>query len=337
MNRLVVILSLFLLVSCKKDNSETMFSLMGEAQGTTYGIKYISEKERITKTEIDSIFQKIDASLSTYKPDSDISKINAGDTTVVVDEHFKKVLEASKEIYQASNGIFDPTIGTLVNAWGFGPKKSIKNITPKQIDSLLHYVNFQNISLTKNKTIRKKYLEMYLDFNAIAQGYSVDVVLDFLIKKGIKNALVEVGGELKSVGSNTINHKKWSVGIDDPTQTPENRKLIAKINLENLGMATSGNYRKIKIDSLTGKKYVHILNPKTGYPEQTNILSATVVAPSTALADGYATTFMLFSLNQTQEFLKNHPELYVMVVYQNNKGGIEIFQSENFKNLQATN
>ena len=320
-----------LFISC--DKTTDFYTIQGEAQGSTYSIKYIASEEKVTKNQIDSLLTAFDLSLSTYRPDSKISKINAGDSTVVVDDFFTETFQLSNQIYKETNGLFDPTIGVLVNAYGFGPNKKHQDLALKQIDSLLQFVGFNKIALNANKTISKKYKETFIDFNAIAQGYSVDVVVNYLKSKGIENAIVEIGGELFALGKNTIDNKNWVVGIDDPLQKPEERTLIAKVNLENLGMATSGNYRKVMIDEKTGKKFVHIINPKTGLAQKNNVLSATVLSKSSGLSDGYATAFMLMSLEESKVFLQKHPELYVMLLYSDSDNKMQQFTTENFNSL----
>lgn len=320
-----------LFISC--DKTTDFYTIQGEAQGSTYSIKYIAIEEKVTKNQIDSLLTAFDLSLSTYRPDSKISNINTGDSTVVVDEFFAETFQLSNQIYKETNGLFDPTIGVLVNAYGFGPNKKQENLSQKQIDSLLQFVGFDKITLNSNKTISKKYNQTFIDFNAIAQGYSVDVVVNYLKSKGIENAIVEIGGELFALGKNTIDNKNWVVGIDDPLQKPEERTLIAKVNLENLGMATSGNYRKVMIDEKTGKKFVHIINPKTGLAQKNNVLSATVLSKSSGLSDGYATAFMLMTLEESKLFLQKHPELYVMLLYADEANKMQQFTTENFNSL----
>ena len=320
-----------LFISC--DKTSDFYTIQGEAQGSTYSIKYISNEEKVTKNQIDSLLTAFDLSLSTYRPDSKISKINSGDSTVVVDDFFTETFQLSNQIYKETKGLFDPTIGVLVNAYGFGPNKKHQDLSQKQIDSLLQFVGFNKIALNSNKTISKKHQETFIDFNAIAQGYSVDVVVNYLKSKGIENAIVEIGGELFALGKNTIENKNWVVGIDDPLQKPEERTLIAKVNLENLGMATSGNYRKVMIDEKTGKKFVHIINPKTGLAQKNNVLSATVLSKSSGLSDGYATAFMLMSLEESKVFLQKHPELHVMLLYADANNKMQQFTTDNFKKL----
>lgn len=320
-----------LFVSCEKKSD--FHIIQGEAQGSTYSIKYIANEEKVSKIEIDSLLTAFDLSLSTYRPDSKISKINSGDSTVVVDEFFTETFQLSDQIFKETNGLFDPTIGVLVNAYGFGPNKKQQDLSQKQIDSLLQFVGFDKIALNPNKTISKKHQETFIDFNAIAQGYSVDVVVNHLKSKGIENAIVEIGGELFALGKNTIDNKNWVVGIDDPLQKPEERTLIVKVNLENLGMATSGNYRKVMVDEKTGKKFVHIINPKTGLAQKNNVLSATVLSKSSAISDGYATAFMLMSLEESKAFLQKHPELHVMLLYSDSDNKMQRFTTENFNSL----
>jgi len=327
--RLFIVL---LFVSCQQ-KEEQFYVIQGEAQGSTYSIKYIANEDVVSKAQIDSLLTAFDNSLSTYKPTSLISKINQGDTTIVVDDWFVETFKASNQIYKETNGLFDPTIGVLVNAYGFGPNHERKKLNQFQIDSLLNFVGFDKVTLNSDRTISKKHQETYFDFNAIAQGYSVDIVTDFLQSKGIQNAIVEIGGELFALGNNTIDSKDWVVGIDNPLQSTEERELITTVKLKNLGMATSGNYRKVQIDSITGEKFVHTINPKTGKPQKSNVLSTTVLAPNCIMADGYATAFMVMNLEEGKQFAKKHPELYVMILYADENNQMQRFQTENFKTL----
>lgn len=324
---------IFLVTSCQHEKQEKIFVVQGEAQGSTYAIKYISNKEVVQKESIDSLLFVFDMSLSTYRPDSKISKMNAGDSTIKADDFFLETFSTSQKIYRETKGFFDPTIGVLVNAYGFGPNQMKINLNQSKIDSLRQFVGFDKVQLNENKTISKQYQQTYLDFNAIAQGYSVDVVSNFLKSKGIQNAIVEIGGEIFAFGKNSIENKSWVVGIDDPTQTPAERTLIAKIRLDNLGMATSGNYRKVKTDSLTGEKYVHIINPKTGLSQKSSMLSTTVLAPKCIDADGFATAFMIMDIKNIQELLEKRNDLYVLLIYVDKNNIIQQFKTSNFQSL----
>jgi thiamine biosynthesis lipoprotein len=322
-----------LVTSCHHEKQQKIFVIQGEAQGSTYAIKYISNEEVVQKASIDSLLLAFDMSLSTYRPDSKISKMNAGDSTIIVDDFFLETFSTSQKIYQVTQGFFDPTIGVLVNAYGFGPNQMKIDLNQSKIDSLLQFVGFNKVQLNENKTISKQYQQTYFDFNAIAQGYSVDVVSNFLKSKGIQNAIVEIGGEIFAFGKNSIENKSWVVGIDDPTQTPAERTLVAKIKLDDLGMATSGNYRKVKTDSLTGEKYVHIINPKTGLSQKSSMLSATVLAPKCIEADGFATAFMIMNIESIQKLLQKRNDLYVLLIYVDENNKIQQFKSANFQSL----
>ena len=233
-----ILLSISLLfVGCQ---TEKLHFIEGEAQGSTYHIKYISSNNENLQPAIDSILKVIDQSMSTYKPDSDISKINAGDTSVVVDKHFRKVFEASQQIWQESEGLFDPTVGVLVNAWGFGKQKiDDKDLpTDEKIAELKKYVGFNKVQLTDNNHIKKEYPEILFDFNAIAQGYTSDVVANFLNSKGIKNYIVEIAGEMFLKGKNTIENKAWTIGVENPIKPLDEKELITTIQFENQGLAT---------------------------------------------------------------------------------------------------
>ena len=333
MKYLVFILTM-VMVACQPSVNEKVYLIEGEAQGSTYHIKYIAERDENLKPAIDSILEVIDLSMSTYRPDSAISKINQGDTTVVVDEHFRKVFEASQQIWQESEGLFDPTVGVLVNAWGFGKQKISEADLPtdKKIDSLRKYVGFDKVALTEKNLIKKRYTEILFDFNAIAQGYTSDVVANYLSARGIKNYIVEIAGEMYLKGKNTVEDKSWTIGVENPLKPLDDRDLVATIQFTNQGLATSGNYRKVWTDS-NGHKYVHSINPLTGRATQSDVLSATVVAPSTMLADGYATMFMVMGLAKSKAFLEKHPDLAVLLVYSDDKHQEATYKTKSFEKL----
>ena len=333
MKYLVFILTM-VMVACQPSVNEKVYLIEGEAQGSTYHIKYVAERDENLKPAIDSILEVIDLSMSTYRPDSAISKINQGDTTVVVDEHFRKVFEASQQIWQESEGLFDPTVGVLVNAWGFGKQKISEADLPtdKKIDSLRKYVGFDKVALTEKNLIKKRYTEILFDFNAIAQGYTSDVVANYLSVRGIKNYIVEIAGEMYLKGKNTVEDKSWTIGVENPLKPLDDRDLVATIQFTNQGLATSGNYRKVWTDS-NGRKYVHSINPLTGRATQSDVLSATVVAPSTMLADGYATMFMVMGLAKSKAFLEKHPDLAVLLVYSDDKHQEATYKTKSFEKL----
>lgn len=331
--KIIGLLFLFLCVVSCKDNTPQPIVFTGNAQGTTFSITYFDEADFGAQKGIDSILRAVDRSMSTYLESSDISRINKGDSTVVVDEMFAEVFNISKTVHQKSDGYFDPTVGKLVNLYGFGPEKSLTKIDSVTIDSLMQFVGFDKVTLSPENKIIKSVSNIFIDFNAIAQGYTVDRLALFLDSKGIKNYLVEVGGELLAKGKNLTKDKLWSVGIDDPEQTSDEREFSIIVNLENKALATSGNYRKFRVDSLTGKKYVHTLNPLTGSAEMSDVTSATVIAPTAALADAYATAFMALGLEKSKKLLETLPEIEAYLTYNNADNEIEVFATEGMKKL----
>lgn len=317
---------LFLFTGCNS-NSKKLIKLEGNAQGTTYHITYLSEDNINHKTVIDSLLKVIDNSMSTWDPNSIISRINKNDNDVVVDSYFSAVYNKSVEVSDKTEGLFDITVGPLVNAWGFGfAKKEI--INSKSIDSLLQFVGYKMLKLEGNKIIKTK-PQIKLDFNAIAQGYSVDVLSNYLESKGINNYLVELGGELKAKGKKE--KEEWKVGIDKPVEkaTPGS-KFEAILKLNNKALATSGNYRKFYVEG--GQKFSHIINPKTGYPAKQNVLSATVIADDAITADAYATAFMIMGLQKSIVFLEKNKALHLEVFFvYDDSGSWKTFTTESLK------
>jgi len=314
------------ILSCKKETNSDVSKLQGYAFGTTFHITY--DKERDFTKEIDSLFHLVNRSLSTYIPNSDISKINKGDTAIVVDGLFSEVYKKSLKIYNETDGIFDPTIGSLVNAWGFGPEGARVKPDSVEIKRLLRFIGFDKVRLEKNK-VKKENDSIYFDFNAIAKGFAVDIAGRYLESKGIANYLVEIGGEIRTRGFKK-DGSSWKAGIEDPNF--DGTKSIQKvIELKNEAMATSGSYRKYKIDSVTGKKYIHILNPKTGYSSESSLLSVSVLGQlDCADVDGYATALMAMPLLEAKQFLKNHQELRAYLIYSDEQGNLQTFATENF-------
>lgn len=301
----------------------------GAALGTSYHLIYLSNEKLDFQKEIDSVFAVVNQSLSTYIPDSDISKINKGDTTVVVDHMFQEVFQLSKEIHKRTGGYFDPTVGSLVNAWGFGPGEPME-LDSVSVDSLMQFVGFQKVAITSENKIRKKYLDVTFDFNAIAKGYAIDRLAKLMDKKGIKNYLLEVGGELVSKGKNIQNDKLWTIGIDDP-QAEEGRELKLVITLKDKALASSGNYRKFRIDATTGEKFVHTINPQTGYTKNGRVLATNVLAANCATADAYATAFMAMNLEDSIDLLNKQKDLEAYIIYLDNDGVTKEFMSAGFQ------
>ena len=329
------IVTAFILVffSCEGEQSKkTVIKVEGFAQGTTYHVTYVSTTGVNYQRSIDSLLIEIDNSLSTYQPRSIISKFNQASSTQQTDKMFNDVFMLAKEVYKVSNGAFDPTVAPVVNAWGFGFKNSNKTDS-LTIDSLMKYVDFENVVLQKNEVVKNQF-GLMLDFNAIAQGYSVDVLANFLKSKGIFNYLVEVGGELIANGRNG-NNALWRVGIDRPIENLKKRELEAIINIDNKALATSGNYRKFY--EKDGVKYSHTINPKTGYPVQHSLLSATVVADNCGLADAYATAFMVLGLEKSKKILEESKELEALLIFSDEKGELQTFITDGLKKFIELN
>ncbi|GGD44835.1 FAD:protein FMN transferase [Muriicola marianensis] len=325
----VVFLLAVLLTSCGTKGELKRNTALGEALGTTYSIIYLTQDSLDLQQEIDSVFRVVNRSMSTYIPESDISRINRGDTSVVVDDMFREVLYLSREVYEATEGYFDPTVGILVNAWGFGPGAA--GLTDSShIAELKNYVGLDKISLTEDNRIRKAFPEMQLDFNAIAKGYAIDRLAMMLDQHGIENYLVEVGGEIVVRGTNKIKEQRWVVGIDDP-QVEVGRRLKTTLFLENEALASSGNYRKFRIDSITGEKYVHTIDPKTGYTKNSNVLSASVIGPSCAIADAFATAFMTMDLTSSMAYLEEDKTLEAYIIYLDENGQVREFFTPGFR------
>ena len=310
-NILLPVIVCITLFSCSQKKTLNT-KLSGLVFGTSYSIVYNSTTNY--KKEIDSIFNTINASLSTYQNSSIISKLNNNDT-VIIDAHFTNVFKASKVIYKHTNGAFDPTIGVLVNAWDFGPKKKVNHLNQLKIDSLMLYVGFKKVTLVNGALTKPK--ETFLDFNAIAKGYAVDVVSNFLTSKQCNNHLVEIGGEIRVSGVNNDKSKPWRVGVEKPN-FDGTQSLLKGITLHNTAMATSGTYRKFKVDSL-GNRYAHIIDTQTGRPSKTNLLSISVIANNCMLADAYATAFKTMGIDAVKLFLDEHTDIKVFLIFEKNK------------------
>ncbi|MGB1042444.1 MAG: FAD:protein FMN transferase [Tenacibaculum sp.] len=317
----------FLITSCKQEvkkekgiTEET--KLEGFVFGTTYHITYLDKADY--QKSIDSLFHLVNKSLSTYMPTSDISKINKGDTTVVVDDLFVEVFEKSKRIYKETDGFFDPTVCGLVNAWGFGYKKEKRDLDSIQVKELMTEVGLDKVVLD-GRMVKKQFAKSCLDFNSIAKGYGIDVIGRFLESKNVANYLVEIGGEIRAKGKSSRG-AYWKVAIDDPN-ADGTRSVSRFIELHNQSMASSGNYRKFRVGK-NGQKYVHTINPKTGFATESNLLAATVYgAVDCADVDAYATAFMAMGLEKAKMFLQENTKIKAMLLYVDKDGKIAQFSN----------
>lgn len=328
--KLIFLFVFVCLASCKEEANQ-LHMLQGEAFGTTYTIQlYASETPELEKA-LDSVFYKVNQSVSTYMPQSDISKINAGDSTIQVDDVFKEVYRVSEIVYQKSEGYFDPTIGVLRNAYGFGDINPIQEIDSVSLDSLRQLVGFSKVKLNPKGTITKQDPNIYFDFNAIAKGYGIDLIGELLDKNNIENYIIELGGELLAKGKNLNKNAFWVAGIESPDSDLQNRSYTAKIRLENRAMASSGNYRKFRVDSISGKKYVHTINPLTGRAEQSDVTSATVLASTCIEADAYATAFMAMGFERSVALLATLEGVEAYLTYTDSGNIPQVYTTDGMK------
>lgn len=300
--------------------------LLGEAQGTYYSIIYYDHEQRDFQFEIDSTLKAFDQSVSLWVPNSILSRLNNNDTSVKLDHSFIENFKLSLEIAEKTNGNFDITVGSLVRAWGFGFDATVK-VDSAIVDSILQFTGYKKVGLVNEHVVKDDHRTTF-DFNAIAQGYSVDLIGEFLEEKGIENYLVDIGGEVKGKGRKP-DGKFWKVGIDKPiADKNEARDLKAIIDLKDMAIATSGNYRKFYEED--GIRYAHTINPKTGYPVQHGLLSASVLAKDAAIADAYATAFMVMGLEQSKIFLSKNSFLEAFFIYTDEEGNYTSFGTDGF-------
>ena len=323
--RLILFSTLFF--SCI--NKIDIININGDALGTTYNIILDSrlDKSDLSKS-IDSIFNVINNSMSTYLESSIISDVNKNIKTQL-DEHFIKVFNKSKEVWEESDKYFDPTVGILVNAYGFGPLVLSDDIDISSIESLKYLVGFDKVFLNNNNEVVKENKDIFIDFNSIAKGYSVDLIGEFLFEKQINNYLIEVGGEILAKGINNQTKSIWKLGIQDPLNQD---KYIQTVKLNNKALATSGNYRKFRLDSQTGERYVHTINPITGFTSKNNILSVSVISEDCITSDAWATALLSLDLERGRTIIDQKESLEALWIISNNDK-VEIIKSKNWNKL----
>lgn len=316
-----IISILFLSCNAKKKDVSYMED-RGEIFHTTYSIKY--EYSESLKAEIEAELLRFDDSLNPFKASSVISKVNNNEP-VVLDSLFINVFTKAQEVSEVSDGLFDVTTSPLINAWGFG-FKNMGRVTPALIDSLKTLVGYKKLSLADGK-IYKSDPRIQINTSAIAKGYSSDVIAALLERHGIQNYMVEIGGEISAKGV-SASGRCWQIGVSTPLGKDiyDYDKLQTVVSLCNRSMATSGNYRNYYIKD--GKKYAHTINPKTGYPSESNILSATVIAGDCMTADAYATVFMLADTARVREIAIQEKLSYLLVVGETDGSHIEVKSSD---------
>ena len=324
-----IVFLLFLIVGSiyiiRQQNTMPYQHNTGQIFGTTYHITYQSDKD--LHREILQRLQLVDQTFSTFNDESIISKINRNEP-VKLNQMFIEVFDLAKTVSEDTHGAFDITVAPLVNVWGFGFKSGTPP-TKAVIDSLRHLTGYEKVKLIGSK-VRKQDPRIMLDCSAIAKGYGSDVVAQYLRSRDVENFMIEIGGEIVVQG-NSDKRLPWKIGVTKPTDdsTQVNNELQTVLNVSNTAMATSGNYRRFYYKN--GKKYAHTIDPKTGYPVQHNILSATVLANTCAKADAYATSFMVLGLEKTQQVLQHHPDLMVYLIYADGQGKNKVWYSPSLK------
>ena len=319
-----------ILALCACDSKEpVLVKFTGETQGTYYSITYFDAEERNFQSHVDSLLKVFDLSASLWDTGSVISRINRNDPDVQTDEIFSELFRKSYEIFEKSGGAFDPTIGPFVNAWGFGFTNRRK-VDQYVVDSLLPLVNYRNVKLENNSLIKSD-PRIQLDFNAIAQGYAVDLIAGFLSERGISNYLIDIGGEVLGKGAKPRG-ESWKVGIEKPKDNAVyGEELQAIVQLRNQALATSGSYRKFYEEN--GIRYSHTIDPVTGYPVKHTLLSASVLAKDCATADAWATVFMVMGLEKSKSFIKNLEGLEAYFIYTEKNGKLNTYFTEGFKKI----
>ena len=309
---LIVVAIVCAVVFRKSDIGKTYHKSAGLVFGTSYNITYQSYEDY--SDDIKAVLDSVDNSLSPFNKKSIITAVNEN-RDVQVDDDFVRVFTLAQQVYDDTDGAFDITIAPLVNAWGFGFRKG-DFPTPAEVDSMLTFVGMEKVKLVGRKIVKAD-PRIMLDCSAIAKGYAVDKIALMLKRKGVNNFLVEVGGEIVAAGTNP-NGKEWSIGVTKPVDDSlsVNADLQMIMSITDCALATSGNYRNYYVKK--GRKYAHTINPKTGYPAESNALSATIVAPSCAEADAYATACMVVGKEKALQILRKQADKKHIIIYDNN-------------------
>jgi thiamine biosynthesis lipoprotein len=313
------------LISCKPVIRGEYYSVQGFTQGTTYSVTYQHPGLNDLKEEIDSVLRIFDASLNSYDSTSIISAINRNEPDVRTDSMFRAVFRESGRVYQVTGGAFDITLAPVINAWGFGPGEQL-NVDSAMVDSLLQYVGMDKVRLEGDRVLKKD-PHVQLNVNAIAQGYSVDILAAYLDGLGCRNYMVEVGGEIRTRGVNS-GGKFWRIGVDRPEKgnLVPGRQLQVIISMHDRSLATSGNYRKFY--EKDGVMITHSIDPSTGFPKTSNLLSASILADQCMTADAYATACMVLGFEKARNFVENQKGVDAYFIYGDKYGNYRVWHTE---------
>jgi thiamine biosynthesis lipoprotein len=322
-----IFLIIVTLASCS--GNRQYISNEGFIYGTIYHVTYESPEGKDLQTEIEAVMNEVNHSMSTYDSTSTISKVNRNIDTEL-DQYFTTVFKKAEEISEITNGAFDITVAPMVNVWGFGFKNK-EQVTSELIDSLKNIVGYKKVRIENGKLL-KDHPNTMLDASAIAKGFASDLVANYLQDQGCENYMVEIGGEVVASGKNAKGNY-WSIGISNPDDNElfTEQKLKAIVELKDMALATSGNYRNFYIED--GVKYAHTIDPKTGYPVQHSLLSTTVLADNCMTADAFATAFMVSGLEKSIEIAEAEPEIEVYFIYSDEAGNYKTYISPGFKSM----
>ncbi|TDQ11243.1 FAD:protein FMN transferase [Pedobacter metabolipauper] len=323
------ILAILLLTFLLKKN-QRQYTIHGYAQGTDYTVKYFAADSLVTKGTVDSILLQIDSSMSLYKPYSLINRFNAAETGMELDPHFSAVMRKAFEVYHTTKGKFDVTVKPLVQAWGFGAQRVTSFPDTAAIEQMMACVGMDRLTL-KGSFLQKQDPCLQVDLNGIAQGYSVDVVADYLLKKGIKAFVVEIGGEIRVRGPKP-DGTSFKIGIEGPADHGQEEPVIKHVvNLSKGAITTSGNYRKYIQQG--SKRISHLIDAKTGYPLTTSMISVTVYAKDAITADGYDNALMAMDMDEAIAFVNQQRGMAAYLVYHLKDGRVADTLTAGFKKI----
>lgn len=326
---LLTVSVVFLLTSCNREPAKKIIRFSGETQGTYYAVTCVVSDSINLQPAIDSLLHRFDSSASTYKPNSIISRLNNNEPGAVADSSYQVIFKKAMEVSKATNGAFDITVGPLVNAWGFGFTNRMK-VDQRVVDSLMPLVGYGKVKLENGRLVKSD-SRIQIDYNAIAQGYAVDVLSAFLHSRGITSFLVDIGGEVLAKGVKP-GGEKWMVGIEKPAKDMDSdREVEDVVSLYDAALSTSGNYRKYYEEN--GVRYSHTIDPSNGYPVKHSLLSVSVLASDCMTADAYATAFMVMGLEKSREYLAKNKSLNAYFIYSDSLGKLSISYTDGFKGI----
>jgi len=336
---ITLIFGLFIISSCKNTPKTEYYKLQGETMGTYYAITFEGSNPDELKEKVDSILIDVNNALSTYIPSSTISSINSSKETSFaiqdVHSHFDNVYQIAQEIEGKTNGYLNTAIAPLVNHWGFGftPKEKISSVDSQKVQQLLSLIDSSTLNIVKKNNneleVVKKPIHAQFDYSSIAKGYGIDHICNYLRKEGYTNFLVDIGGEARAEGKNP-SAQLWTLAISKPKEDAAPSDLEVIVQLDDMSMATSGNYRQFY--EVDGKKFAHIINPKTGFPALSNLLSATVIAKDCATADGYATSLMVMGYEEAKTYIEKNELIACLIYDENGDDELEKYFSKSFVN-----